>query len=131
MRDVFLFLSLSGKKEGISGSIARPCSRRITSRHLCSPLQDPVLYSGTIRELLDPFGHCTDAELRDCLERVHLTSTSNRAPDPVSPEQEEGSGEDVETSYDSDNSSGEATVVGPSHHRNNTTASTNVFDDLN
>lgn len=38
--------------------------------------QDPVLFSGTIRSNLDPFDHHTDAELRDCLERVHLVSPS-------------------------------------------------------
>ncbi|KAK4129639.1 P-loop containing nucleoside triphosphate hydrolase protein [Parathielavia appendiculata] len=36
--------------------------------------QDPVLFSGTIRSNLDPFNHHTDAELRDCLERVHLVT---------------------------------------------------------
>ncbi|KAK3903780.1 P-loop containing nucleoside triphosphate hydrolase protein [Staphylotrichum tortipilum] len=39
--------------------------------------QDPVLFSGTIRSNLDPFDHHTDAELRDCLERVHLVSASS------------------------------------------------------
>ncbi|KAK3382405.1 P-loop containing nucleoside triphosphate hydrolase protein [Lasiosphaeria ovina] len=38
--------------------------------------QDPVLFSGTIRSNLDPFDHHTDAELRDCLERVHLINNS-------------------------------------------------------
>jgi ABC-type multidrug transport system fused ATPase/permease subunit len=38
--------------------------------------QDPVLFSGTIRSNLDPFDHHTDAELRDCLERVHLVTNA-------------------------------------------------------
>jgi ABC-type multidrug transport system fused ATPase/permease subunit len=43
--------------------------------------QDPVLFSGTIRSNLDPFNHHTDAELRDCLERVHLvTNAASSAP---------------------------------------------------
>jgi ABC-type multidrug transport system fused ATPase/permease subunit len=42
--------------------------------------QDPVLFSGTVRSNLDPFDHHTDAELRDCLERVHLVSSSSSLP---------------------------------------------------
>ncbi|KAL2256198.1 hypothetical protein VTK26DRAFT_2045 [Humicola hyalothermophila] len=38
--------------------------------------QDPVLFSGTVRSNLDPFDHHTDAELRDCLERVQLVAAS-------------------------------------------------------
>ena len=34
--------------------------------------QDPVLFSGTIRSNLDPFGDYTDPELFDALARVHL-----------------------------------------------------------
>ncbi|KAL1844357.1 hypothetical protein VTJ49DRAFT_36 [Mycothermus thermophilus] len=41
--------------------------------------QDPVLFSGTIRSNLDPFDHHTDAELRDCLERVHLVTSDESA----------------------------------------------------
>ncbi|KAF2200266.1 P-loop containing nucleoside triphosphate hydrolase protein [Delitschia confertaspora ATCC 74209] len=34
--------------------------------------QDPVLFSGTLRENLDPWGKCTDGELFEALKRVHL-----------------------------------------------------------
>ena len=34
--------------------------------------QDPILFSGTIRSNLDPFGDYTDADLFDALARVHL-----------------------------------------------------------
>jgi len=47
--------------------------------------QDPVLFSGTIRSNLDPFEHHTDAELRDCLERVHLLTDSADASGAVTP----------------------------------------------
>ncbi|KAH8816370.1 putative ABC bile acid transporter [Xylogone sp. PMI_703] len=39
--------------------------------------QDPVLFSGTVRSNLDAFDQHEDAELRDALERVHLTSASS------------------------------------------------------
>ncbi|OAA68195.1 ABC bile acid transporter [Niveomyces insectorum RCEF 264] len=37
--------------------------------------QDPVLFSGTVRSNLDPFNTHTDEELRDCLARVHLSTS--------------------------------------------------------
>jgi ABC-type multidrug transport system fused ATPase/permease subunit len=42
--------------------------------------QDPVLFSGTVRSNLDPFDNHTDAELRECLERVHLISSGEATP---------------------------------------------------
>ncbi|KAI5754630.1 hypothetical protein M8J77_010162 [Diaphorina citri] len=36
--------------------------------------QDPVLFNGTIRYNLDPFGRCHDTELWDALEKSHLKS---------------------------------------------------------
>ncbi|KAK0669314.1 P-loop containing nucleoside triphosphate hydrolase protein [Cercophora samala] len=50
--------------------------------------QDPVLFSGTIRSNLDPFDHHTDAELRDCLERVHLITDSENSSGSATPEPE-------------------------------------------
>lgn len=45
--------------------------------------QDPVLFSGTVRTNLDPFEKHTDAELRDCLERVHLIRSTGGTATPV------------------------------------------------
>ena len=39
--------------------------------------QDPVLFSGTVRSNLDPFGHFSDNELYECLRRVHLIDSPN------------------------------------------------------
>jgi len=38
--------------------------------------QDPLLFSGTIRSNIDPFGTRTDAELYDVLRRAHLIPSS-------------------------------------------------------
>jgi ABC-type multidrug transport system fused ATPase/permease subunit len=36
--------------------------------------QDPILFSGTLRSNLDPFGHHSDDELLSALERVHFVA---------------------------------------------------------
>lgn len=43
---------------------------------ITNPVQDPVLFSGTVRRNLDPFDDHTDAELREALDRVHLLTDS-------------------------------------------------------
>ena len=37
--------------------------------------QDPVLFKGTIRQNLDPFHLCSDADISEALQRVHLSSS--------------------------------------------------------
>ncbi|KAJ5812061.1 P-loop containing nucleoside triphosphate hydrolase protein [Penicillium riverlandense] len=39
--------------------------------------QDPVLFSGTVRSNLDPFGEYSDQDLYDALARVHLISSTS------------------------------------------------------
>jgi ATP-binding cassette subfamily C (CFTR/MRP) protein 1 len=40
--------------------------------------QEPLLFSGTMRENLDPEGFCTDAQLHDALQRCDLVSEEGR-----------------------------------------------------
>ncbi|KAL4789131.1 P-loop containing nucleoside triphosphate hydrolase protein [Aspergillus venezuelensis] len=47
--------------------------------------QDPIVFAGSIREVLDPFNQHGDAELRNALEKVGLTSPNqNDEQDPTS-----------------------------------------------
>ncbi|KAK0731311.1 P-loop containing nucleoside triphosphate hydrolase protein [Lasiosphaeris hirsuta] len=69
--------------------------------------QDPVLFSGTVRSNLDPFDHHTDAELRDCLDRVHLLTNSGGSSGAATPR----------------GSSSPAATIGPKN--------TNIFNNLN
>ncbi|KAF4472248.1 ATP-dependent bile acid permease [Fusarium albosuccineum] len=46
--------------------------------------QSPILFSGTVRSNLDPFGQHTDAELYECLAKVHLINTDLDQPDAFS-----------------------------------------------
>ncbi|KAG0359172.1 hypothetical protein BGZ54_010080 [Gamsiella multidivaricata] len=41
--------------------------------------QDPILFKGTLRSNLDPFGECEDRELWEALRRSHLIPTSKPA----------------------------------------------------
>lgn len=41
--------------------------------------QDPVVFAGTVREVLDPFNQHGDAELRDALEKVALSTPNQPA----------------------------------------------------
>lgn len=56
--------------------------------------QDPVLFSGTLRHNLDPFGQYTDAELWAAVKRSHLVDNVNDEENPItldSPVTENGS----------------------------------------
>jgi ABC-type multidrug transport system fused ATPase/permease subunit len=43
--------------------------------------QDPVLFSGTLRMNLDPFGNFTDADIWDTLKHAHLKEFVSNMPE--------------------------------------------------
>ena len=49
----------------------------LTTYHLLltHPMQDPVLFTGSLRHNLDPFDENSDAQLRTALERCGLLAT--------------------------------------------------------
>lgn len=58
-----------------------PTSSRLSSAcrsRLAVIPQDPFLFSGSIRENLDPQGKRTDAELHEVLEQCHLRDAVTR-----------------------------------------------------
>ncbi|KAK8437180.1 ABC bile acid transporter [Phyllosticta citricarpa] len=73
--------------------------------------QDPVLFSGTVRSNLDPFGEHADDELREALQRVHLVSAADFACEP-------------------DQSSGSGSGSGANSNANNTNTNANPFASL-
>src|SRR5690348_3334857 len=53
--------------------------------------QDPVMFSSTLRYNLDPFGKCSDDEIRQVMARVHLTDMVANLPEGLaSPVSENG-----------------------------------------
>ena len=77
---LFRFLEPRGGKVMVDGlDISKIDLHSLRSRLAIIP-QDPVLFSGTIRSNLDPFDNYTDAELRECLGRAHLTESLPATP---------------------------------------------------
>ncbi|KAL4802515.1 P-loop containing nucleoside triphosphate hydrolase protein [Aspergillus unguis] len=69
---LFRFLEAQKGRISIDGlDISHVKLHELRSRLAIIP-QDPVLFSGTVRSNLDPFGEHSDKELFDVLERVHL-----------------------------------------------------------
>ena len=65
--------------------------------YICN-LQDPVLFSGTLRFNLDPAQHYTDDEIWKALDQAHLASFVQTLPDTISYECGEN-GENLRYSY--------------------------------
>ena len=73
---LFRFLEARGGSISIDGvDIAKMRLHDLRSRLAIIP-QDPILFSGTIRNNLDPFDEHEESVLKDCMERVHLTDTA-------------------------------------------------------
>lgn len=53
-------------------------------------LQDPVLFSGTLRFNLDPLGHYTDSQIWSALDKAHLKAFVEGLPATLSHEIDEG-----------------------------------------
>ncbi|KAI0473842.1 P-loop containing nucleoside triphosphate hydrolase protein [Xylariaceae sp. FL0804] len=76
---LFRFLEARSGSVHIDGvDIAKVRLHDLRSRLAIIP-QDPVLFSGTVRSNLDPFGDHTDAELFESLARVHLITEREEA----------------------------------------------------
>ncbi|PKY05985.1 P-loop containing nucleoside triphosphate hydrolase protein [Aspergillus campestris IBT 28561] len=71
---LYRFLEARHGRIRIDGlDVSRMKLQALRSRLAIIP-QDPVLFSGTLRSNLDPFGEHTDEELWNALERVHMVS---------------------------------------------------------
>ncbi|RDW64426.1 ABC transporter [Aspergillus mulundensis] len=69
---LFRFLEARRGRIVVDGLDIRHVKLQELRRRLAIIPQDPVLFSGTVRSNLDPFGEHDDAELWNALERVHL-----------------------------------------------------------
>ncbi|KAG0268348.1 hypothetical protein DFQ27_006971 [Actinomortierella ambigua] len=79
----FRFMELSGGKITIDGLDISSLGLHDLRSSLTIIPQDPVLFMGTIRSNLDPFGEHTDNELWAALKRAHLVSEDGSGPNPI------------------------------------------------
>ncbi|KAF9979372.1 hypothetical protein BGZ73_000066 [Actinomortierella ambigua] len=79
----FRFMELSGGKITIDGLDISSLGLHDLRSSLTIIPQDPVLFMGTIRSNLDPFGEHTDSELWAALKRAHLVNEDGTGPNPI------------------------------------------------
>jgi ABC-type multidrug transport system fused ATPase/permease subunit len=61
-------------------SLNNRCNRQASAEDFCDTLQVPVLFTGSMRDNLDPFGKHTDAEVWAALRRAHLAPVVEHSP---------------------------------------------------
>ena len=81
---LFRLVELAGGSISIDGTDVASLSLRELRRSLSIIPQDPVLFSGSLRENLTPFGDHSDAELWRALEQCSLGDVMREHPDQLS-----------------------------------------------
>jgi ATP-binding cassette subfamily C (CFTR/MRP) protein 1 len=74
---LFRLVELSRGRITIDGVNLADIGLDTLRKRLSAIPQEPLLYSGTVRENLDPEGNKTDAELYDALQRCGLVDTTS------------------------------------------------------
>jgi ATP-binding cassette subfamily C (CFTR/MRP) protein 1 len=78
LQALFRLVELSKGKIFIDGTDISTVGLDTLRQSISAIPQEPLLFSGTMRENLDPEGSCTDAQLHDALRRCDLVSEEGR-----------------------------------------------------
>jgi ABC-type multidrug transport system fused ATPase/permease subunit len=90
LNSIFRLMELIKGKIEIDGLNIRELDIRQLREALCIIPQEPVLFKGTFRSNLDPFGEYTDEELWNALELSHMKEYVMNTPDQLNTEIVEG-----------------------------------------